>query len=288
MNVFGLKLRWINTQCYQIVLPNGAVILTDPTIRPPREDKPQHAKLKVPNFTIEDLDRVDYIIVSHTHFDHIPDIGSVFEMYHPLVIAHHGCAKEIGEFFNIPFTYIYPVEFDGTYVLDDFTLQTHHGRHNPRVTRRPSDSVDAARDIYDNLEGDTFPLSKLGDLYNINFSITTHENYRIGFGAGVDDAHLKKVWQDAGLNILLRFVTGVTKNTDFDKVVDLAVDWMKVSGAQLMLPMHHESMFHNNPADVDKYVSLVNEKMASDGCQGRMFNPRRCEWVQIGLAIDFA
>lgn len=234
MNVSGVKLRWINAQCYQFVLPNGAVILTDPAIRPPRADRPQHKKLHIPNFSVSDVGHVDYILVSHTHFDHIPDIGSLFELYHPLVIAHHGCAREIGEFFNIPFTYIYPVEFDGCYELDDFMLQTFHGRHNPRLNRRPQDSFDAARDIYDGLAGDTFPLSKMGDLYNINFAITTKENYRIGFGAGADDANLKKQWSGLGLNILLRMVTGVSKNTDFDQVVPAAADWLKLSGAQLM------------------------------------------------------
>ena len=286
MNVLGMKLRWINTQCYQIVLPDGTVILTDPTIRPPRADKPQYEKLKVPNFKLEDLGRVDYVIISHTHFDHIPDVGSVFEMYHPLIIAHYGCARELGEFFNIPFTYIYPVEFDGRYEFGEFALQTFHGRHNPRANGRPHDTFDAARDIYDGLDGDTFSLSKMGDLYNINFAILTKENYRIGFGAGADDANLKEKWRGFGLNVLLRFVTGVTKNTDFVSVVESAADWMKISGAQIMLPMHHEAMYHNNPEDVNKYVDLVNRKMEQEGYQGRMFNPDQCKWVQIGMTIE--
>ncbi len=285
MNTCGLKLRWLTGQCFQIVLPNGSVILTDPTIRPPRSDKPQYDKLRIPDFSLEDLERVDYILITHTHFDHIPDVGAVFEKYHPLVIAHHGCARELGMYFNIPFTYIYPVEFDGTYTLEDFTLKTHHGRHNARVTRRPLDTFDAARDIYDDLEGDPIPLSTLGDLYNLNFSVITHENYRIGFGAGEDDAHLKKQWQDAGLNILFRFVTGASKNADFSKVADRAADWLRATGAQIMLPMHHESMYHNDPGEVETYVRLVNEKMEAEGLPGRMYDPRQNQWLQIGMSV---
>lgn len=66
----GLKFRWINGQCFEFVFPNGKVLLSDPYFDD-NEHFPVGKGMNLQNFHVEDIERVDYLFVNHTHFDHI-------------------------------------------------------------------------------------------------------------------------------------------------------------------------------------------------------------------------
>ena len=280
----GMRFRWLNTQCYQMVLPDGTSILTDPTLRAPRADKPQYQKYLIPGFKLEDLGRVDYIILNHTHFDHCPDVGAVYEMYKPMIIIHTAVAYELGLHFNIPLTSIYPVDFDQRYYLPDFILETYHGMHKHRPKVRPQDTFDAAGDIYDDVGDCKILGDHLGSLFNLNFIIQSKQNIRVGFGAGADHVNLMKKWEDAGINILLRHIS--TKNAeDIDRIKEI-LQWAKVTNAQIIMPLHHEPLVYKKPREFDHCVELCNEALQKEGLTARMINPIRTKWYTLSTRIE--
>ena len=67
MRTESVKIRWITTCCFEVVLPNGKVILFDPWTGKSEG---------YPDFTVEtgmtaaDFTGADYIILTHAHFDH--------------------------------------------------------------------------------------------------------------------------------------------------------------------------------------------------------------------------
>lgn len=85
----ALRMRWISVQCYEIVLPNGKVIVTDPffwdgnNVEDPEklssEDKGLYKVYKQDGFSIDQITGADYIIISHIHGDHINMVGKLWE-----------------------------------------------------------------------------------------------------------------------------------------------------------------------------------------------------------------
>ena len=69
-----LEFRWIHGQCFQFRLPDGKVLMTDPFL-------PQNPRAwrrdNTPVMDLNDLGRVDYVTINHSHFDHTSDLSAV-------------------------------------------------------------------------------------------------------------------------------------------------------------------------------------------------------------------
>ena len=50
MNINGFKIRWINYACYEIVLPNGKVIVVDPCINYEKKEEFTPNVIKLSNY----------------------------------------------------------------------------------------------------------------------------------------------------------------------------------------------------------------------------------------------
>ena len=88
-----LALRWIYEACYEIVTPEGEHIVVDPDIN-------VH---KFPDFSADDFKRVDYLLCTHTHFDHTSDIGYLSEKFQPRTMIGELSAMNLARFFNLSF-----------------------------------------------------------------------------------------------------------------------------------------------------------------------------------------
>ena len=95
MYIQGLKIRYINYACYEIVLPNGKVLVVDPCIE---------LGYKIPgviereplDFKHDDFTGADYILLSHTHADHTMEVGYLAKKFHLFITGgsdFHGSNK---------------------------------------------------------------------------------------------------------------------------------------------------------------------------------------------------
>ena len=181
-----IRFRYIYCQCYEIVLPGGVTIVTDPFISGAVDD-----------FTIDDLSGADYIILSHTHFDHDMDTRKIWDKFHGRIICLKEVAMDIAEFFDIPYSNIYAVSENCTYYMPDFTLQTFHGLHDNRKARegtdkKPSEQGDTTLKRF-GIEGH-FHLDCMGAMFMMNWVLTTKNNFKIAFHAGQDfDEYVEEV-----------------------------------------------------------------------------------------------
>jgi len=71
-----VEITWLGHGTYQFRLTTGEVILVDPWI----EGNPAYPKG-------HSIDRVDVILVSHGHFDHIHDVLSLAQKFSPQIVA---------------------------------------------------------------------------------------------------------------------------------------------------------------------------------------------------------
>lgn len=276
------SLRWINCQCFEIRLPNGRTIITDPCYDYPENSKNPVADLfRLRGFTTDDLEGCDYLILNHTHGDHIANLEEVIMKFHPVVICHSGVAAEIGKVCqDMELTSLYPVDYDGTYCFDGFKLETFHGSHKPqRFTWRQSMA-----------EGDEISgqeklarLHTLGGLFNMNFLITLEHGFRIAFIGGLDDGMAERL-RTVRPNIALR--NKITNDRDVEQV---AADWygfMEKSYAQTVIPMHFEVWENMEPGFAGKTFFRANQMAKEKGLNCRMLSPQRTQWYRVLMTLE--
>lgn len=239
----ALRLRWISVQCYEMVLPGGKVLVTDPfywdashfdgMTELTRNQKLEKEIYAQRGFSAEDFTGADYILLNHVHGDHSNLVGELWNRFYGRVLVPAECAMEVAKAYDIPYGAIYPLYPGNTYYFDDFTLKVYPGAHDNRAFRegkfqRPSDP----RCLYDGSEGFGIScpsnLGPLGSMYNFNYLIETKNNYRIDFSAGRDfEEHLQHVQKERP-NLMLRHrIRSYTPEQYADMIEQM--------GAQLML-----------------------------------------------------
>jgi L-ascorbate metabolism protein UlaG (beta-lactamase superfamily) len=71
-----IEITWLGHATFQLRLESGEVLLLDPWI----ENNPKYPKS-------HQIDRVDAILITHGHFDHMPDAIPVAKKFKPKVVA---------------------------------------------------------------------------------------------------------------------------------------------------------------------------------------------------------
>ena len=115
MKVNGVKFRYINGQCYEFILPSGKHLLLDPYISD--QTLPGFREFK-----IDEIERCDYVLLTHSHWDHTSDLGNVCNRFDSKLFCGAPVAAELSEYFKIKPGRIYPFENMDVYETEDFTL----------------------------------------------------------------------------------------------------------------------------------------------------------------------
>lgn len=292
MDSQALKIRWISVQCYEIVLPGGKVLVTDPfywdishfdgLAELTKNQKMEKDIYAQSGFSVDDFTGADYILLNHVHGDHSNLVGELWNKFYGRVLVPADCAMEVAKTFDIPYAAIYPLYPGNNYYFDDFTLKTYPGAHDNRAFRegkfqRPSDP----RSLYDGSEGFGIAcpslLGPLGSMYNQNFLIETKNNYKIDFSAGRDfEEHAEHVREEKP-NLMLRHRI---RSYSPERYADM----IEQVGAQLMMPLHHNNA-RATGEDLNEYMRKVNEVLISRGSAARVFNPEPYRWYQICTSI---
>lgn len=288
----ALRIRWISVQCYEIVLPNGKVIVTDPFYHDAsiyegmteltKAQKMERDVYSQTGFSVEEFTGADYIILNHVHGDHCNLVGKLWNKFYGRVLCPAECCEELAKTFDIPYGTLYPLYPNNTYYFDDFTLKTYPGAHDNRSFREgryrcPSDP----KSSYGGMEGFGVPcptrLGGLGSIFNLNFMIETQQNFKIDFSAGRDyEEHVKHLTEEKP-NLMLRHrIRTYTPEYCAQQIMDM--------GAQLMMPLHHNNA-RATGEDLNEYFEKVNEILAAKGSPARAFNPEPYRWYTINLSI---
>ena len=289
---YCLKIRWISVQCYEIVLPNGKVIVTDPfywdtnhydgMTEFTKNQKMERDIYSQTGFSVDQFTGADYIILHHIHGDHSNQVGELWNRFFGRVLVPGACATEIAATYDIPYAAIYPLYPGNTYYFDDFTLKTYPGAHDNRSFRegkfrRPSQMIGN----YDGAEGFGIPcpnqIGPLGSMYNLNFLIETKNNFKIDFSAGRDyEEHVEHMREEKP-NLMLRHrIRSYSPEQFASMIVSM--------GAQLAMPLHHNNA-RASGEDLNEYFVQVNQILLDKGSSARAFNPEPYKWYTIRLSV---
>ncbi len=116
----GFDLRWINNAGFEVVLPGGAHLLVDPWM-----DSAQIYPMPA-----EKIERADYILLTHIHFDHADSIGAVQERFPEAKIFVGDLAAEpLCRIYRLNLEKIYRVRGGENYEFSDVKIEAVSGRH---------------------------------------------------------------------------------------------------------------------------------------------------------------
>ena len=266
-----LRFRWIHAQCFQFELPGGKILMTDPFF-------PQNPKawkeVCTPTFDADELGKVDYVTINHSHFDHTANLPDLFKQARPTVICDRIFAIELSAAFQVPEACIRPIVPGLTYHFDDFTLNTFSGNHTDLGTVSNFDGGKMFADPENPMIG---PLNSYGCLYNTNYAFTLKNGFFIGFAAGVDLTDLQAAWKNRRPGLLLRQrIATASAESYAEECASL--------GAQLVLPMHQDASCAEN-SDMNLFAQKVNGRFVQKNCTARMFNPQRLKWYSLESRI---
>ena len=266
-----LRFRWIHALCFQFELPGGKILMTDPFF-------PQNPKawkeVCTPAFDADELGKVDYVTINHSHFDHTANLPDLFKQARPTVICDRIFARELSAAFQVPEACIRPIVPGLTYHFDDFTLNTFSGNHTDLGTVSNFDGGKMFADPENPMIG---PLNSYGCLYNTNYAFTLKNGFFIGFAAGVDLTDLQAAWKNRRPGLLLRQrIATASAESYAEECASL--------GAQLVLPMHQDASCAEN-SDMNLFAQKVNGRFVQKNCTARMFNPQRLKWYSLESRI---
>ena len=117
MNLNGIKLTWLGHATFRVETPGGKIILIDPWVmgNPMCPEKEKNVK------------KVDVLLCTHGHFDHIGDAVEIAKKHHPKVV---GIPELCGWLSKKGVTQTAEMNKGGTQTVDDIKVTMVHADHS--------------------------------------------------------------------------------------------------------------------------------------------------------------
>ncbi len=276
MNLQGLKFRYINYACYEIVLPNGKVIVIDPCILMPNVKDPSIW------FKKEDFTGADYILLSHTHLDHTMEVGYLADKFTSKVIVPALSSFSLTESIDLITDQVYPVFPNEKFIFEDFKLEVYRGKHTfsrkgGRMSERISHPINPNGNAAEKL------TNLYGSMEYCDYMITTKENVRIFICGGQPQwfyfTNADEIVKEKAPNIIIRQSSSKYTPEEYGR-------HMASYGAQLILPLHQDGL-SRSPIDCtpEYWFERANKELEKIGAVTRILNPIPFQWYVVSMSI---
>lgn len=229
----GIKIRWLNTAGFEVILPGGAHLLVDPWLE----------SSDVYPISLDEIERADYILLSHIHFDHAQDVAAVLKKFPKARLFVGDLSTDaLCQWQHVSLTNIYRVRSGEEYVFDDVKINVYAGRHTENVkgAYRPEKFSDDHNSL-DSISG------WYGSLELHNYLITANDGTRVLIWAGQTTPDQKYRFQGLKPDIAVMHLSPKQNPAVF-------ADMVKAMGAQVVIPHHYdltEPLFNARPELID-------------------------------------
>lgn len=245
-----MRIRWIDTSCFEIETSQGKRIVTDPHI----DECPNHP------ITADEVGPVDYVVVTHTHFDHITQIDRFYEEYRCKIMASPTAVMRLLEELDLSGQCMYPMDDGEQLDFGDcrFTrINGHHTipRRSDRHLLRESAVFESMRKAYP--INDSYARLMPNGFWDFsNFFFETADNTRVLFwGGGVDHVDIQKAKAFRPDVLLIQIPSNPAEKM---------AEFVKDVGAPIVIPHHQDSYLVSGHVD---------QMMAEYGRMVEMANP---------------
>jgi L-ascorbate metabolism protein UlaG (beta-lactamase superfamily) len=259
----SIKLRWLGWACFEIVLPSGKVLITDPFI-----DYSPSSPIKSDQVT-----GADYIALTHTHFDHCTDVGTLVKKFDSKVICSASSAGRLLEFFDFKWTNLIRVRAGDKVTFSDLQVEVKRAEH----IYMPIKKEDELKANYPAPLNQMMPAlihaglhqMPVRDMEMINFVFQTSDNLRLLMFGGVAGEYQRNEILQTHPNIAF-FQTGGP----------VAAELAAFSGAELVIPYHHDTKLEETHTKAQEFTRQVAAKS-----KAKVLDIEHGKWYEIGIRV---
>jgi len=277
----GIQLRWINNAGFEVILPEGAHLLVDPWL-----DTAQIHPLSA-----AELERVDYVLLTHIHFDHADSIADIQKRFpQARIIVGDLSAGPLCERYGVNVEKLYRVRGGEVYEFADVKVEAIAGRHTE--SRRGSYYMQGNNRAKDG----TLDLGMwYGSLEMFNYRITAPNGFRLMVWGGMttdEQINRLKAYRDNDVAVM-----HVSPKQDLQMFTDL----VNALNPGIVIPHHYDLwdvMFKENPGMLadsplppekmnEEYVlGIIKEAVQRDCPYASFFIPEHHQWYWVGISCS--
>ena len=266
----AIKMRWLGTACFEIVLPDNRTIIIDPYV----DDSVSSP------FMSDRIEGCDYIFITHGHFDHVLDVGKLVHRFNPKIFCSDVTAESLITHQDVAASLISRVKPGDTIREEGLiveVLQGVHvdfGREYLRLTGReltdegPDPIVMVKKALMAMMETDQIPeqfpewMAKYPQGEQLNFVFEPAGGKRIYMAGSYPAPEVIREAEKAKAHItLLQVLPGKTLAGIEDQVAQLAIS----SECKIAVPQHHDPLLPGAiKTDLSQLKRIIEEKTDID------------------------
>ena len=276
--VSGITIRWITNSCFEILLPSGKRILTDPYIT----GSPNKG------FFPAEVTGADYMLITHIHFDHVNDVKELAHKFKSQVFVGDLSAVELCKLCDLPAERICLMRGGEKFEFDDCAIEAITSRHvvlPPDGTRFDNRPEMRLLNKQLNRPGDEDGPFWYGCLEQLNYLITAQDGTSILLWGG--QATEDQFNRLRGLKPTIAIVQA-TGNLP-EKISKL----VGAIGAQIAIPHHHDflevlveyGLKIPGGLDANAILNDISQFLTVDAPCTRFVELDRGQWYNIGTAV---
>lgn len=259
---FGVSLKWLSITCFEIT--DGSVtVVSDPCV----------TESPLCPLTWEDIEKCDYITLSHGHWDHITDIPRLIGKFRPLILVGDQTAAPLARWTNYTPSRIYPMYPDMELDFDAVKIKALYGRHTDLGSGYNDQVVSLATREVVKADFSMNELQGYGSLEYRNFLYTFPNGTKLLLWGNDPTAEQKNMLKDLNIDIAVLQYTKQAK--DPAAMARFARD----TGCKVLIP-HHMDL----KKTVEEYmpdVKRLEEEFLKLVPDGRFICPVNGQWIHL-------
>ena len=276
----GFSLRWLNTAGFEMILPGGAHLLVDPWLD----------SSEIYPFPLAKIERADYVLLTHAHFDHAASLGEIQKKFPTArMLIGDLSAEALAKEYHLNLARIFRVRGGECYEFDDVRIDAISARH-----------TEGAQGSYwmegSNLKPGGVPDDTMwyGTLEMYNYRITAADgSHIVVWGGMTTDEQINRMRHYSGNDVA---VMHVSPKQDYGMFASL----VKAINPKVVIPHHYDIwdvLFKAHPETL-KDMPLPREQITADRILGLIaasvekecpytsfFVPEHHKWYDFGFSV---
>lgn len=275
----GITLRWLNNAGFEVVLPGGSHLLVDPWLD----------QADIHPVPVKSIERVDYVLLTHVHFDHADSIGDI-QKYFPdsRILVGDLSATPLCELKHLNVEKIYRVRGGEVYEFSDVTIEVISARHTE--SKRGGYYMEGSNRTED---GKLDQSMWYGSLEMFNYRITASDgSTMVVWGGMTTDEQINRMKHFRNNDIAVMHVSPKQKTGMFTELVNAI-------NPKVVIPHHydlwdvmfkkHPEMLKDSPLPLeemnqDYILGMIKESIEAGCPHASFFIPKHHKWYRFGLS----
>ena len=263
-----VRIRWLTYACFEIQA-DGVSIVIDPYI----------GVSKYTDLTAEAIEKADYVLLSHTHFDHVTDIRFLMDKFGARVLCGQLSADSLTRWLDCNPMFVYPMNPGLELDFGACKIQALYGRHTS-LRRDCNECLEYVKKVAFEQAGmcgeASDEMQRIGSLEYTNFLITLNNGTRIVFYGGTDTPEAVPILRGARPDILLTQFTSMNSH-DFS-------NFMAAIGPKYIIPHHMDSSWSQE--EYEARLERCGARLADKAPGMVLITPEHGQWYEFSMGVS--